>query len=174
MSANHEKVLVIGFGNPGRGDDGLGPAFAEAVEKLEIPGVAVEADYQLNVEDAAAAAENHVVLFVDADAVGPEPYSFKEIEPKPAFSFSSHSTEPEAVLALAHELFDSSVKGYLLGIHGYHFDEFSESFTKKAEINLALALQVFERVLHERSFDKMASPQIAPPGREEPCRTANT
>ena len=48
------KVLLIGYGNPGRLDDGLGPALAAAVEKLAIPGVTVDADYQLNVEDAAA------------------------------------------------------------------------------------------------------------------------
>ena len=33
------KALVIGYGNPGRLDDGLGPALAEAVEKLDLPGL---------------------------------------------------------------------------------------------------------------------------------------
>ena len=44
MSKNGVKTLLIGYGNPGRLDDGLGPALAEAVAKLAIPGVTVEAD----------------------------------------------------------------------------------------------------------------------------------
>ena len=33
------RLLVIGYGNPGRLDDGLGPAFAAQVERLQLPDV---------------------------------------------------------------------------------------------------------------------------------------
>ena len=82
------KVLLIGYGNPGRLDDGLGPALATAIEKLGIEGVTVDAAYQLSVEDAAAAAEHDIVVFADADVSGPEPFRFHRIEPAPALSFS--------------------------------------------------------------------------------------
>ena len=49
------RILLLGFGNPGRQDDGLGPALVQAIEEMEIPGVRAEADYQLNIEDAAIA-----------------------------------------------------------------------------------------------------------------------
>ncbi|MCU0727503.1 MAG: hydrogenase maturation protease, partial [Planctomycetes bacterium] len=71
-----ERVLLIGFGNPGRRDDGLGPAVAQAVEGWGIPGVTVESDYQLHVEDAAAVSEHDAVIFADAAAAGPEPFAF--------------------------------------------------------------------------------------------------
>jgi DNA-binding response OmpR family regulator len=45
------RVLVIGYGNPGRLDDGLGPALAETLQRLDLPGVTVDADYQLTAED---------------------------------------------------------------------------------------------------------------------------
>ena len=32
------ELLVIGYGNTLRGDDGVGPRVAEAVEKLNLPG----------------------------------------------------------------------------------------------------------------------------------------
>ena len=42
------RVLVIGYGNPARGDDGLGPgAGGEARAPGDSPGVTVEIDYQL-------------------------------------------------------------------------------------------------------------------------------
>ena len=47
------RTLVLGFGNPGRLDDGLGPAVVEALRAYELPGVTMDADYQLRVEDAA-------------------------------------------------------------------------------------------------------------------------
>ena len=30
------KVLIIGYGNPGRLDDGLGPALADLMEKKQV------------------------------------------------------------------------------------------------------------------------------------------
>ena len=71
------KVLVIGYGNPGRLDDGLGPALAAAIESAAPAGVTVDADYQLTVEDAAAVAEHDVVVFADAAVDGPEPFYFR-------------------------------------------------------------------------------------------------
>ena len=56
MTADGGDVLVIGYGNPGRMDDGLGPATIDELEKLAIDGVDLDADYQLTVEDAAAVA----------------------------------------------------------------------------------------------------------------------
>ncbi len=32
------RILLIGYGNPGRGDDGLGPLLAARIEALAIPG----------------------------------------------------------------------------------------------------------------------------------------
>ena len=43
-----------GYGNPGRQDDGLGPALAECIQALQWTGVTGDADYQLNIENGAA------------------------------------------------------------------------------------------------------------------------
>ena len=45
-------MLLIGYGNPGRGDDGLGPALSEAVAARSLPGLEVDTDYQLVAEHA--------------------------------------------------------------------------------------------------------------------------
>ncbi|NJN63920.1 MAG: hydrogenase maturation protease [Acidobacteria bacterium] len=150
-------MLVIGYGNPGRLDDGLGPAFAAAVEQLGVPGVAVDADYQLSVEDAAAIATHDVVIFADAAVTGAEPFSFTRITPKHALSFSTHSIEPEAVLALANGVFGATARGYALGIRGYLFNEFGEAISKDAQRNLAAAVSALEPVLRARTFEELAS-----------------
>jgi hydrogenase maturation protease len=151
------RVLVIGYGNPGRQDDGLGPALAEAVEQLDIPGVTVESGYQLTVEDAAAAAAHEYVVFADASVRGPEPFCFTAVRPMEHTSFSTHSVEPEVVVALARDLFQADTRGYALGIRGYRFHEFGEALSDRARENLAAALRFLVPVLKDCTFDAAAS-----------------
>lgn len=49
-----------------RGDDGVGPAVAEGVERLGLPGVRVEVCHQLTPEWACRVSEAAGVVFVDA------------------------------------------------------------------------------------------------------------
>ncbi|MCP4650804.1 MAG: hydrogenase maturation protease [PVC group bacterium] len=153
MTAKVEKVLLIGYGNPGRLDDGLGPALAEVIEAENIPGVTVDANYQLSVEDAAAVAEHDVVIFADASVNATEPFSFTQIHPKSnTLSFSSHSVEPEAVIALAQELFKADTVGYALGIRGYEFNEFGQKISTQAKENLEKAIEFIVPALRKKIF----------------------
>ena len=153
MTAEGGDVLVIGYGNPGRMDDGLGPTLVEALEKLDLAGVDLDADYQLIVEDAAAVAAHKVVVFADAAETGPEPFYLRPVEPKGELGFSSHGCRPEAVMALARELFRAETKGYILGIRGYEFNEFREALSHGAKANLAAATEFLVKVLRSRDFE---------------------
>jgi len=135
-----KKVLLIGFGNPAREDDGIGPAVAEIVENLQIEGVTVDSDYQLTVEDSAAAAEHDIVIFVDASIQGEGPFTFEKVPPRLEESFSSHSVEPEMVIGLAEHLFRAKTEAYILGIRGYSFEMFTETMTAKAVENMGKAV----------------------------------
>jgi hydrogenase maturation protease len=150
-------ILLIGYGNPGRLDDGLGPALAAEVEKWQLPGVTVDSDYQLTVEDAGDVAAHDIVIFADASVNGKEPFFLDPIVPKAALSFSSHSVEPEALLHMAHALFNGSTRGYALGIRGYEFNEFGERLSSRAASNLQDALQYIKRVLEDPSLLDAAS-----------------
>ncbi len=151
------KVLLIGYGNPGRLDDGLGPALAEAIEKKRLDGVTVDSDYQLVVEDAAQAAGYDVVVFADAAVKGREPFSFARIEPQGTeLSFSSHSCEPGAVLAMARDMFNGDPRGYALGIRGYEFNEFGERLSPRARENLEAASSFIEGVIRNGLYEDAA------------------
>jgi hydrogenase maturation protease len=166
VKTNGARTLLLGYGNPGRADDGLGPALADTVEKLGIPDVTVDAAYQLSVEDAEAISRHDVVVFADADSGGPEPFSFQAVRAKAAVSFSTHRVEPAALLALAEELFGAHAEGYVLGIRGYEFQEFSEQLTPRAAKNLAAAAEFIAPVLRERSFRTACpAPGVAGPRR---------
>jgi hydrogenase maturation protease len=147
-------VLVLGYGNPSRFDDGLGPAMADAIEALHLPGVSTDSDYQLTVEDAAAAAKHDVVVFADAAESGDEPFSFVPATPERELSFSTHSVTPGAVLLLAKTAFGASPRGYILGIRGYKFNEFGEGLTEKARMNLNKSIDYIKKIIRNGNWDK--------------------
>ncbi len=153
---NSKKILLLGFGNPARADDGLGPALAQEIESKNLSDVTVEADYQLTIEDSAQVAENDIVIFADASTNGPEPFSFEPLTAKESGSFSSHSVEPAHILALAQNLFGSEAKGYILGIRGYEFDRFGAGLTEKAKANLQKAADFVENLLRNKNFNKIS------------------
>jgi hydrogenase maturation protease len=161
MSEKLPKILVIGYGNPGRLDDGIGPAAADAMDKISLDNVTVDADYQLTVEDAAAVAEHDAVIFVDAAVRGSEPFYFKRIEPRSALKFSSHSVDPAAVLGLAYDLFNAKTAAYVMGIRGYEFNEFGETLSEGALANLASALTFLQTICREGDFREIGeAPEI--------------
>jgi hydrogenase maturation protease len=132
------RVLVLGYGNPGRQDDGLGPALAAGIAQAGLPGVTVCDNYQLVVEDAIDVAAHDVVWFVDASLNASEPFEVREITPAAEIAFNSHAVKPEVILALAETYCGACPAAYLMGIRGYEF-AFAEGLTARARQNLRLA-----------------------------------
>jgi hydrogenase maturation protease len=141
IESTSQGTLILGWGNPGRRDDGLGPALVAAISADRPAGVTVETDYQLQVEDAAEVARYGRVFFVDADRACPAPYSLRRLEASERrMSFSTHSVAPEAILALTRDLFGANPEAWLLGIRGYEFDDFGEGLSVPAQENLQAAV----------------------------------
>ncbi len=150
------NTLLIGYGNPGRLDDGLGPALARAIEDLRLPGISVDSDYQLTVEDAAVMSGFDLVVFADAAVNGPEPFSFEPVVPVKELSFSTHQITPEAVMGLALDLFGAAPRAFTLGIRGYRFNEFCEKLSPEAARNLEHALEFMKQLARAHEADPAA------------------
>ncbi|MCX6568734.1 MAG: hydrogenase maturation protease [Candidatus Aminicenantes bacterium] len=144
------------MGNPGRRDDGLGAAAAERLKRRRLRGVACDANYQLNIEDALTCASYDTVIFVDAAHVVNEddgaargrrkPFTFTKIKAAAAIPSMSHALRPEAVLAIAAELYGKTPDARLLAIRGKCW-EVGEGLSAEAEADLALALEFLEGFL---------------------------
>ncbi len=152
-----QGVLVIGYGNPGRLDDGLGPALVGRLEALALPGVNLDSDYQLQVEVAETLRLHDLVVFVDAAVSGPEPFGVAEVRPSDRTSFSSHSLTPAQVLGLSRHLFQAQTRGFVLAIRGYEFDDFGERISPLAQLNLQAAVDFLERVLSTGNLAELDS-----------------
>jgi hydrogenase maturation protease len=142
------RILVYGYGNPGRQDDGLGPAMVDRLEAEPIPGVATDSNYQLQVEDAMAVSESDTVIFVDASVSGDAPFVWSSLEPERGAAFTTHAVSPGSVLALCRDLYGRSARAYVLAIRGFGW-EFTEGLTPMAERNLEAAYRFMRERIDE-------------------------
>ncbi len=144
------SVLIVGFGNPGRGDDGLGPVLAEEIAAARLPGVTVEIDYQLAVEHAAMVAACDTVYFLDATVdTTCDPFAVQPLLPEPGLDFTSHSLPPARVLALAQDLYGARPEAWLLSVAGERFDVFDTRLSRRARRRLEAAKRyLVDRIGH--------------------------
>jgi len=133
------RVLILGYGNPGRQDDGLGPAAVSEIESMGLSNTTAFENYQLNIEDAMDVASHDIVWFIDAAKTGQSPYSVRAVSPSSTIEFTSHIVRPEAILAIARQCYGGSPQAFLLVIRGYEF-EFIEALTPGAKDNLHAAV----------------------------------
>lgn len=90
---NIRQPLIMGYGNPLRGDDGVGWHVAEQVSARLGALAEVQSHHQLTPDMTEAWAQASVVLLVDASATGaPGHITRRVLKPsaRPAASFSHH------------------------------------------------------------------------------------
>jgi hydrogenase maturation protease len=150
LGAGQPRILVLGYGNPGRQDDGLGPAVAAGIDGLGWANVTAYDNYQLTIEDALDVAAHEIVWFVDAAKTGPTPYVVQGLSPAATIEFTSHIVRPEAVLAIARQCYGAAPQAFLLAVRGYGF-EFVEALTPAAADNLNAALAMLTERIHALS-----------------------
>ena len=134
--------LLIGIGNPSRGDDAIGPLIIERLEGQRLPGTELLTDFQLQVEHALDLVGRDEVIFIDAAVSGPEPFSFAPVTPAEDASTSTHTLSPAAVLDALQRVTEArQPAAYVLAVRGYGF-ELGAPLSEKAAENLEAALRM--------------------------------
>lgn len=149
--SNHKKVLLYGYGNPGRQDDGLGKAMVDLAtqwaNEAQIEYIDFDANYQLQVEDVTLMEGKEMVIFVDASIdESVTNFKFEKITPDSGITFTMHAVSPGFILSLYQKLYGNPPPSYLLHVRGYEW-ELSEKLTEKAEQNLLIAWKELKEVL---------------------------
>jgi hydrogenase maturation protease len=127
------KLLVIGYGNTLRSDDGVGVRVAEAVERLNLPGVQTFTCQQLSPEHADLISQAERVVFVDA-AVDEE-VQLRELAPGETTQLMAHAADPRTMLALARDVFGHVPKAWWLTIPAMNM-EFGEDLSPETQRGL--------------------------------------
>ena len=137
--------LVIGYGNTLRGDDGVGPRVAEAVEKLNLPGVRTLICQQLSPEYADPVSRAHTVVFVDAAVDAPREVQLRKLEPGESSQLMAHAADPRTMLALARDVFGHAPLAWWLTIPAVKLD-FSETLTLEAHRGFVEAVEKIQKL----------------------------
>lgn len=152
MTGSRPKILIYGYGNPGRQDDGLGVMLSEELERwcsrLGLDNVRTDSNYQLNLEDASNISGFEIVIFADASREDIPDFRFDPLEPSENAEFSMHAVSPAYVLHLCHQMFNRNLNAYLLHIRGYEW-EFMAEMTDRARANLEEAGEFIKRFILE-------------------------
>lgn len=139
---NMAKLLLFGYGNPGRGDDALGPELIARIEEMQFACVECQNDMQLQVEHVADLDGCDRVLFIDADMSCSEPFEFSGIGAVRDVSYTSHAMSPSALLhAYRHVYRKDAPPAFLLRIRGYDFG-LGDPLSSKAMYNLDAAAKL--------------------------------
>ena len=109
-------ILVIGYGNTLRRDDGVGPKVAEAVAELALPGVRTLACPLLTPELAEAVSQARAVIFVDAAVDTPREVQKRTLAPAGSSQVMAHAASPATILALARDVFGHAPEAWLITI----------------------------------------------------------
>jgi len=117
------NILVFGIGNPGRGDDALGPLLVDAMQALRIPGVEMLVDFQLQIEHVLDLHGRDSVVFVDAALNMLTPFEFVPAQATVSHAYTSHALAPGALLAAYESHWGAPhPPAHILAVRGRHFD----------------------------------------------------
>lgn len=146
-----KNILVIGYGNPLRCDDGIAWQAAEELKRV-LPGCAqVICVHQLTPELAESTSRADVVIFLDAAANGePGNVVCQALNAKKDKLQFSHHLTPEGILAICERLYSAKPLGFLLTLHGKRF-EHGEEFSPAAVHAVPRVVELVTDLCSERA-----------------------
>ncbi|MCJ7695178.1 MAG: hypothetical protein MUO40_07090 [Anaerolineaceae bacterium] len=159
-----KRILVIGYGNADRQDDGVAWHILVAIAQklgLESPkepgevfestkdGIDLIFNLQLFPELADTILEFDFVFFIDAHTGQiEEEIAFSEIKPKSMNSPFTHHLSPQMLLAITQTIFSKVPKAFLLSVRGYYF-KFERSLSPQTEALKIQAADILWQKLSE-------------------------
>lgn len=143
------EILVVGYGNDLRSDDGAGRVVAGRIEAMDLPGVIVRSQTQLTPELALAITRADAVVFVDAN-VDCREMTVLQVQPGDRGPRSmSHHTDPAALLLLAQDLGRMPPHAHTVSIPASNLDlgfELTPATAAAVEEAVEAVAEIVERV----------------------------
>jgi hydrogenase maturation protease len=141
-----DSILVVGYGNELRCDDGAGVRAAEELESMRLEGVDILTRQQLVPEIAETVSRAESVIFLDAmDAGADASVEVRSIQPSSTTDVLTHSCEPQALLALTQAVFGRCPRAWSVTIPGNDFD-FGRRLSARAIAGIETAVREVSRL----------------------------
>jgi hydrogenase maturation protease len=144
-------ILIIGYGNPLRGDDGIGWHAAGLLQQHYAHDRRIEVLQcrQLAPELAADIASSDHVIFIDAVEAGPAgSIRHCTVCGEAHLTFTTHSCDPQALLASCLDLYGKCPTAALVAVTGESF-AVQQQLTATLERALPLVVNRTEKMVNE-------------------------
>lgn len=147
------NILILGYGNPGRGDDALGPELIRQLEaqkrQHDWPHIELLTEFQLQIENVLDLMGRDLVLLIDANMSCAAPYEIEHCIALCDHSMSSHALSPAALLYIYRQTQATTAPPcYILNIRGNRFD-LGLAMSRSAQTNLLAASRFVQRFCHQ-------------------------
>jgi hydrogenase maturation protease len=147
LDSSHSHTVVICYGNPLRGDDGLGWQVAQQLIDKGIENLDVIACHQLTPECAEVIAQSRAVVFVDASLeIQAGKIAVRELKPNRSSKNFTHHLEPAQVLAFSHSVYGRVPRAWLITVGAFKL-EHSEHLSPRVAAAIPKVLEEVQRVL---------------------------
>ena len=157
------RILVIGFGNTLRRDDGLGCLIADEVARWNHPEVHSISVPQLTPELTVATSDADMVIFVDARAGdGGTGLHLEFLEPPDEGDVSMiHSLSPRFLLGFTLAAFGQCPTAWLVSVPAEDFT-FGEGLSATAELGMRSALGMIKTLVDHGTCREPEDPSPCP------------
>lgn len=129
------EILMIGYGNPSRQDDGIGPYIVDRLKRRlnNIPGIDFLTLHQLTIDLVETLRHYDFVLFIDAtvEEIG-DGFKFSKVDPEFGLSYYlTHYCNPSLLLGLVQSIYHRDPTIVEVAIQGDSFG-FRQKLTSEA------------------------------------------
>jgi len=143
-------LLVIGYGNTLRRDDGVGPRVAETVEELRLSGVQTISCPQLTPGLADPLSQAGSAVFVDVAVDPADPVRLRRLDPSGSSKVLANATD-----ALSRDVFGRAPDAWMLTVPAEDL-AFGEQLSPTAKRGVMSAVRAI-RALHGRLQERRKS-----------------
>jgi hydrogenase maturation protease len=151
LSPKRGNILIIGYGNTLRGDDGVGQRVANSATSWGMPGLTAIAVSELTPELAEPLAAAALAFFVDARcAVEGTTVEIQTLKPRVTGGIMAHAMDPRTLLGLAEALAGRSPPSWLVMVPGADFS-FGEGLSAIGERGAEEALERIRALIEVES-----------------------
>ena len=148
MKQKKEPVLVIGYGNTLRSDDGIGQIVAMEVKAWNLAQVTSIYVHQLTPELAEKIAKFETVIFVDA-SITTQQVTLTPIKNKQNSKNWTHHLTPTSIINLTEFLYQTKPQAYLIDIPIENLN-FGEKISNLAQQGKQEALKIIRNIIKLR------------------------
>ncbi len=147
--SKESKILIIGYGNTLRGDDGVGYKIAEIIEQWNLDNITSLSVHQLTPDLAEKISQADTVIFIDAIPVtdiNTAEIDIKTISINSKINNLGHHNNPEQLLSLTQAIYQKVPQAYWILVPAINFN-FSEEFSPTTQKYVTLALEEIKIIL---------------------------